>query len=130
MQIVSLESQATDLEAILKCKMNFLHNLTNILFMIAQILILLYEGGEIIKLKKNFVQYIRKINLRITKVQTYFLIKKRERLLIPWQQRHTHWCIWLILKISKRGKLIQIQYFFFFFSLWHLKLWKLCRLVV
>ena len=90
MQIVSLESQATDLEAILKCKMNFLHNLTNILFMIAQILILLYEGGEIIKLKKNFVQYIKKINLRITKVQTYFLIKKRERLLIPWQQRHTH----------------------------------------
>lgn len=72
------------------------------------------KEGEIIKLKKNFVQYIKKINLRITKVQTYFLIKKRERLLIPWQQRHTHWCIWLILKISKRGKLIQIQYFFFF----------------
>lgn len=70
-------------------KMNFLHNLTNILFMIAQILILLYEGGEIIKLKKNFVQYIRQINLRITKVQTYFLIK-RERLLILWQQRYTH----------------------------------------
>ena len=46
--------------------------------MIAQILILLYEGGEIIKLKKNFVQYIKKINLRITKVQTYFLIKERE----------------------------------------------------
>lgn len=114
MQIVSLESQATDLEAILKCRIKFRHNLTNILFMIGRILILLYEGGEIIKLKKNFVQYIRQINLRITKVQTYFLIKKRERLLIPWQQRYTHWCIWLFLKISKRGKLIQIRYYFFF----------------
>lgn len=114
MQIVSLESQVTDLDAISTSKMNFRHNLTNILFMIAWILILLYEGGEIIKLKKNFVQYIRQINLRITKVQTYFLIK-RERLLILWQQRYTHWCIWLFLRISKRGKLIQIWYNFFQF---------------
>ena len=112
MQIVSLESQVTDLDAISTSKMNFRHNLTNILFMIVWILILLYEGGEIIKLKKNFVQYIRQINLRITKVQTYFLIK-RERLLILWQQRYTHWCIWLFLRISKRGKLIQIWYNFF-----------------
>lgn len=93
MQILSPESQATDLEAIPKCKMNFRHNLTNILFMITRILILLYEGGEVNKLKKSFVQYIRQINLKITKVQTYFLIKKRERLLIPWQQRYTHLCI-------------------------------------
>ena len=34
MQIVSLESQVTDLDAISTSKMNFRHNLTNILFMI------------------------------------------------------------------------------------------------
>lgn len=55
MQILSPESQATDLEAIPNCKMNFRHNLTNILFMITRIFILLYEGGEINKLKKIFV---------------------------------------------------------------------------